>query len=56
LLGSSLVAQFFINGIPLKFKYLHQCYGSMTGMSAVSANNGGPVDVRSRMDTGFADG
>jgi hypothetical protein len=56
LLAPSFVAQFFISRIPLQFNNLHDCCGSMTGLSAVSANNGGPVDVRSRMGRGFANG
>jgi hypothetical protein len=56
LLGPGFVAQIFISGFPLQFKHLHECYGSVTGLSAISANSGAPVDVRSRMNTGFADG
>jgi hypothetical protein len=56
LLARGFVAQFFISRIPLQFNNLHDCCGSMTGVSAVSANNGGPVDVRNRIDRGFADG
>jgi hypothetical protein len=55
LLGPSFFAQIFINGIPLQFKHLHDCYGSMTGSSPVWASNGAPVDVRTRMNTRFAD-
>jgi len=56
LLAPGFVAQFFISRIPLQFNNLHDCCGSMTGVSGVSANNGAPVDVRSRMDRAFADG
>jgi hypothetical protein len=56
MLGPAFVAQIFIRGFPLQFKHLHKCYGSMTGSSAVLANDGASVDVRSRMDTRFADG
>jgi hypothetical protein len=56
LLAPGFVAQFFISRIPLQFNNLDECCRSMTGLSAVSANSDGPVDVRSRMDRGFADG
>jgi hypothetical protein len=56
LLAGAFVAQIFISGIPLQFHYLHEYYGSMTGICAVSANGGAPVDVRNRMNRGFADG
>jgi hypothetical protein len=56
LLGPGFVAQIFISGFPLQFKHLHECYGSMTGLSAISASSDGPVDLRSRMNRGFADG
>jgi hypothetical protein len=56
LLGPGFVAQIFISGFPLQFKHLHECYGSVTGLSAISASSDGPVDVRSRMNRGFADG
>jgi hypothetical protein len=56
LLDSGLVAQKLISGFSLKFKHLHGRYGSMTGLRAVWANPGAPVDVRSRMNTCSADG
>jgi hypothetical protein len=51
LLAPGFIAQFFISGFPLLFKHLHECYGSMTGLLAVLANGGAPVDVRDRMNT-----
>jgi hypothetical protein len=56
MLGPALIAQIFISGFPLQFKHLHECYGSVKATSTFSANGGAPVDVRSRMNTGFANG
>jgi hypothetical protein len=56
MLGPTFIAQILISGFPLRIKHLHDCYGSMTGSSIISANVGAPVDVRSRMNTRSADG
>jgi hypothetical protein len=55
LLVRGFIAQIFISRFPLKFKHLRECYGLVTGSSVVSSNDGAPVDVRTRMNTGFAD-
>jgi hypothetical protein len=49
-------AQFFISKFPLLFKHLHEDDGFVTSALPVSANAGAAVDVRNRMDTGFAGG
>jgi hypothetical protein len=56
LLGPGFVAQIFISGFPLQFNHLHEYCGSMTGTCRIWPNGGAPVDVRSRMNRGFADG
>jgi hypothetical protein len=54
LLDAGCIAQIFISGFPLKINHLHDCYGSVTAISAVAANAGAPVDVPTRMNTGSA--
>jgi hypothetical protein len=56
MLGRAFDAQFFINEFPLHFKHLHEDDGFMTSASLVSASVDAAVDVRDRMNTGFAGG
>jgi hypothetical protein len=49
-------AQFFISDFPLHFNHLHEDDTSVTSASPVLASAGAAVDVRNRMDVGFAGG
>jgi hypothetical protein len=56
LLHRGLAAQKLIRRFSLQINHLHEDDASMTGSCLFSASVGAPVDVRSRMGTGFADG